>query len=276
MSRNLSSANLDLQKLMQKRPALAAACNTLSAILPVLFNEAPSEAPIEVAAEEAQETLRAGVPLLRSRALSVDEVALNRRWLAVCAALNQEHADALAAAVRQGRFQPSALLASVLAEGTEALTNVIAPLDLDAALAATILRMAALPVLRQITRNFGGMCQRGVWDFGYCPNCGSWPLLSEARGLEQERFLRCGLCAAAWPCARLFCVFCGNRDHHTLGYIHIEGEEDRYRAATCEVCHGYVKWVSTLFALTEPQLLVADLATVHLDLAAAERGFYVT
>ena len=50
---------------------------------------------------------------------------------------------------------------------------------------------------------------------------------------------------------------------------------EKDRAGTCAVCQGYVKWASTIFALSEPQLLVADLATVHLDLAAAERGFFV-
>jgi FdhE protein len=114
------------------------------------------------------------------------------------------------------------------------------------------------------------------WHRGYCPTCGSWPLLGEARGLEQDRFLRCGWCASAWPIDRLHCPFCGNRDHHTLGYLHVEGEEDRHRAGTCDLCHGYVKWVSTIFALSEPQMLVADVATIHLDLAAAERGFYVS
>jgi formate dehydrogenase maturation protein FdhE len=69
--------------------------------------------------------------------------------------------------------------------------------------------------------------------------------------------------------------FCGNRDHRQLGYLHAEGEEGKERAATCDVCGGYVKMVSSLSALAGPQLLVADVATLHLDLAATERGFFV-
>ena len=60
-----------------------------------------------------------------------------------------------------------------------------------------------------------------------------------------------------------------------LGYFHVEDEEDRCRAATCDACRGYVKVVTSLSPLTAPQLLVADLATLHLDLVAAERGFFV-
>jgi FdhE protein len=274
-TKKLTSAKLELQKLKEKRPSLAAACSTLSATLPAIFSDAATETPIQINQEVVQNKLRGGVPLLRGQALNLNEVALKERWMAICAVLQQEQSEGLAAAVRQGRLNPTALLQAVLTEGPEALAAATAPLDLDSALAATVLRMAALPALSQIMGGFDKLRQSMAWDFGYCPNCGSWPLLGEARGLEQDRYLRCGLCAAAWPCGRLFCPFCGNRDYRSLGYIHVEGEEDRYRAATCEDCRGYVKWISTLFALSEPQLLVADLATIHLDLAAAERGFYV-
>jgi formate dehydrogenase maturation protein FdhE len=57
-----------------------------------------------------------------------------------------------------------------------------------------------------------------------------------------------------------------------LGYFHVEGEENRYQAATCEQCRGYMKMVTTLAPLTEIELLVTDLATLHLDLAARHRG----
>ena len=45
---------------------------------------------------------------------------------------------------------------------------------------------------------------------------------------------------------RLVCPFCGNQEPGSLGYFHVEGEEARYRAATCEVCNGYMKMVSSL------------------------------
>jgi formate dehydrogenase maturation protein FdhE len=55
--------------------------------------------------------------------------------------------------------------------------------------------------------------------------------------------------------------------------LHAEGQETRYRAATCEECGGYVKMLTTLSALPPLHLLVADAATLHLDLAAAQRGY---
>ena len=68
-------------------------------------------------------------------------------------------------------------------------------------------------------------------------------------------------------------VACGNREHETLGFLSREGEENRYRVATCDACRSGVKMLSTLSALPPLMLLVADAATLHLDLAAADRGY---
>src|SRR5205085_6127533 len=148
-------------------------------------------------------------------------------------------------------------------------------LGLDAGLLGTALRLASLPLLAQIAERFEPVVQDAGWDRGNCPVCGSWPLLGEFRGLTQSRFLRCGLCAASWEFARLRCPFCDERDHRQLGYLHAEGEQDRCRAATCDTCRGYVKMVSTLSTLSVPFLLVEDVATLHLDLAAADRAYCV-
>jgi FdhE protein len=111
------------------------------------------------------------------------------------------------------------------------------------------------------------------WGHGYCPTCGAWPVLAEQRGLEQWRYLRCGLCASSWVVDRLLCPFCTTRDFHVLGYLQVEGEEPRQRVATCDACQSYLKLRSTLTPLGTPQLLVEEIALVHLDLIAMEKGY---
>jgi FdhE protein len=139
-----------------------------------------------------------------------------------------------------------------------------------------VLRFALFPVLSRVNVALSPLRQNQRWEQGYCPTCGSWPLLGEFRGLEQVRFLRCRMCTAEWELPRLCCPYCGTRDHQLLGYLHVEGEEGKHRAATCDGCRGYVKMVTTLSALDGPHLLVADLATMHLDLAAGEQGYAPT
>jgi FdhE protein len=86
------------------------------------------------------------------------------------------------------------------------------------------------------------------------------------------RFLRCGLCAAEWATDRLRCPFCGSRDHEDLGYLHVEGD-DQKRAVTCERCRGYIKVLASLAPIPPLDLVVHDLATIQLDLVAIERGY---
>ena len=53
----------------------------------------------------------------------------------------------------------------------------------------------------------------------------------------------------------------------------IAGRVEGRTVETCASCHGHLKSLATLQAVAPPDLLVSDLETVELDLAAWERGF---
>jgi FdhE protein len=242
-----------------------------------LYAEPVRETAPALTPEAAAAKLAGGVPLLRGEPFQPEARSFGRRWQRVCTAVQRgqagDTAGALAEAVRRGRLDLAELAREVFAGRPEGVHARADQLGLDAGLAATVLRLALFPALAQVNAGLAPLREGSHWDRGYCPVCGSWPLLGEFRGLEQTRFLRCGLCAADWEFDRLRCAFCDTRDHHQLAYFHVEAEEARCRAATCDACHGYVKMVTALSALNPPRLLVVDLATMHLDLAAAERGY---
>jgi FdhE protein len=93
------------------------------------------------------------------------------------------------------------------------------------------------------------------------------------QGKEAARRLRCGLCGASWFYPRLQCAVCQNDDYRSIGIIRVDGEEEKYRLQTCELCQGYIKIVITFEPTPFDLLAVEDLATLHLDLIADERGF---
>jgi FdhE protein len=274
---HLAEALAELERLANGRPSLQASCEVLAAVLPQLFTEPAIERAPLLSPEKAREKRSGAVPLLRGESVDFDQAALHHRWLAICGAVDEHQTDdaprALGRAVEE--LNPAALLAEVLAGRPEAVYARAEALSVDPSLAATVLRLSAYPALVHVAAQLADVHQCNGWDAGYCPMCGSQPLLGEVRGLEQLRFLRCGLCASAWEFPRLRCPLCDNRDHRLLGYFHVEGEENRHRAATCDACHGFVKVVSTLAPLSPVRLLIADVATLHLDLAAADRGFLV-
>jgi FdhE protein len=271
-SAEVAEALAELERLKQDRPTLGEPIALLADVLPILFEEPPTETPPALTTEHASAKLAGKVPLLRGETFSVEEAAFRRRWLAICAKVPHGGKE-LAEALRRGRLSPTELVQTLLAGRPEAIQAQAEALGLDVELTATVLRLTLFPVLARVSEMVAPLREGTRWERGYCPACGSWPLLGEYRGLEQTRFLRCGWCAAEWEFPRLLCPFCGIRDHQLLGYFHPEGEELKHRATTCDSCRGYVKMLTTLTALSGPRLLVADLATMHLDLAAAERNY---
>jgi FdhE protein len=275
-SAEVQAALAELDQLARERPTLAGPIGFLQSALPVLFEEPAAENAPPLSAAEVAAKLGGGVPLLRGAPFTPKGKALERGWQRLCVAVQGrpggEAAPALAEAVRQRQLDLAELVLEVLAGRPEVVSARADQLGLDAGLTAAVLRLVAFPVLSRVGTALEPLREKAAWKQGFCPTCGSWPLLGEFRGLEQVRFLRCGWCASAWEFSRMQCPFCGTADHEALGYVHVEGEEARQQAATCEQCRGYVKMVTTLAALDGPRLLVADVATLHLDLIAAQRG----
>jgi FdhE protein len=276
---DVAEALAELARLATDRPSFAGPAAVLADLLPGLAEPAPNVTPPAIPPERAAAKLADGVPLLRGESVTLDARLLRRRWVEVCTAVGRRQtgdaAAGLADAVKRGRLAVEELAAAVVAGRPEEVHARADALGLDAGLAAAVLRFTLFPLLVPLNAALAPLRAGAAWGRGWCPTCGSWPLLGEFRGLEQARWLRCGLCAADWEFPRLACPFCDNRDHRQLGYLHVEGEGDRRRVAACEACRGYVKMLATLGLLSPPQLLVADVATLYLDLAAAERGYAV-
>jgi FdhE protein len=275
----VAEAVAELERLSRQQPALSGATALLADLLPGLC-EIPSQTPsLSLTVEGAAAKLAGGIPLLRGEEVSLSPSRLRRRWAELCAVASRHQpcatVHALAEAVRSGRLAVEQLAAAVFAGRVNDVHARTDSLGLDAGQAAMVLRLTLFPFAVALGAVLGPLRSGLRWEQGYCPVCGSWPLLGEFRGLEQARWLRCGLCASGWEFPRLACPYCGTRDHRQLGYLHVEGEEGRRRAATCEACRGHVKMLATLGPLSVPQLLVADVTTLPLDLAAAERGYAV-
>src|SRR5262249_25427013 len=183
----------------------------------------------------------------------IDWAAAQRRLEDVVGALIERRADpaaALARAVRSGQVEMAELTWAALGGQPHVIHERAGALGLDVALTASAIPLALLPALVPIRVGLEPLLAAGHWKEGYCPVCGGYPKLGEFRGLEQIRFLRCGLCAAEWQFPRLRCPACGNHDHRQLGYLHVDGEQNEYRAATCEECRQSVQTVSTLTPLS--------------------------
>ena len=110
-----------------------------------------------------------------------------------------------------------------------------------------------------------------TWLKGYCPICGSLPSLSLLKDEIGKRYLLCSYCGFQWRIDRLICPFCNNNQHESLRYLFAEGEE-AYRVDLCEKCHQYIKTID-LRSIGESDPSLEDLATLHLDVLASQKGY---
>jgi FdhE protein len=137
---------------------------------------------------------------------------------------------------------------------------------------ATLDAVASLlpvPFLLASNRRFASAVSPG-WVEGYCPVCGSWPAFAETRGIERNRFFRCGRCGGEWHARPLHCPFCGVNDHKALVSLVPENAGLNAVIEGCMSCFGYVKTFTRLQGCPAGAVMVDDLASVHLDVAALE------
>ena len=137
----------------------------------------------------------------------------------------------------------------------------------------TLLQLAVQPALWTASEQCRSLTDLARWSRGYCPVCGAWPLYGELVGPQRERQLRCGRCGAAWAWGILLCPYCGENDHRRLSKLENPEERESRRVDLCERCHGYVKAIASFTPVPAPQIAAEDVATLHLDLAARERGY---
>lgn len=276
-----------LARLSEQSPDLAEAAATHAALLRATFVQGSLPVPtIILDPVQAAIKLEGGVPLLRGEQVGLNAGWLREQYLRLCDALvslppsahdvtraTRAAPEGLRQAVKRGALDIPSIATDVLAGDPYAVVERATEQDLDAALAATLLRWTLLPILEQVAKQLQPLRKNAQWDKGYCPTCGAWPILGERRGIEQRLFLRCGLCASEWEIDRIFCPFCNSRNHLDIAYLYEEAQETTQRAMTCERCHGYYKTVTTLSPLSTPQLFVTDLATLYLDLIALDRAY---
>lgn len=107
-----------------------------------------------------------------------------------------------------------------------------------------------------------------------CPRCGGLPVAGvlRERGHGAHRALVCGRCQSEWSTPRVMCPACGGLDVEALPVYRADAWPG-VRLDACEHCRTYLKSVD-LSVDRHAIAVVDDLATLPLDLWAAEQGFH--
>jgi FdhE protein len=248
----------------------------------------PEAQPFPLPREQLAARVRNGMPLLHDQPAYIDinfAADLFSRLVNVLQqrpdAELQAGLTALVDAATNGRLEPQRLFGEAFVQHADHVSEIALQTGVDADLLTTVAAQSVAPLLcayaerlmPPVQRLDDGSPEGAAWLRGYCPVCGGWPSLAELRGVELARFLRCAACGSGWRSQRLGCPYCANDDYRSLQTLTIDGEK-RFRISVCERCKGYLK-VGNAFDPPPPELLVLDdVASLHLDVVAIERGYH--
>ena len=152
------------------------------------------------------------------------------------------------------------------------LKQAAAALGVEADALSFFLYHSLRPAICRCEQNLAGfLVDELSWEKGYCPICGSPPALARLEA-DGQRFLFCSFCWHRWPARRAACPYCGCGDPVRLSYRYSE-EEPEYRLELCEACRKYVKTVDGRNLARSVYPPLEQVATLHLDLKAAEAGY---
>jgi FdhE protein len=164
------------------------------------------------------------------------------------------------------------LFTASLCQNNDLIKELTATSGADAAALQAIITLLPVPFLHACNRRWASSISP-AWVEGYCPVCGSRPAFAEVRGIERNRYYRCGRCGGEWHAHALQCPFCAMSDHHQLTVLVPEQGSSNDVIEACQHCLGYVKTFTRLQGCSPAAVMLEDLASVDLDVAAIEHGF---
>jgi FdhE protein len=175
------------------------------------------------------------------------------------------------AAAETANLEIASLFSASLRQESERLKEIGLRLGVDSDAFRAVADLVPIPFLQACGRQW--TVSRSGWLEGYCPLCGAWPTFAEIRGIERSRHLRCGRCGGDWESHWLCCPFCGTTAHEQLASLVPDAKGTTRTVDVCKQCLGYVKSFNTLQGTPAAKVMIDDLASVDLDIAALEQGF---
>lgn len=240
-----------------------------------------SEVLLEAATARWDETVpaarRAGddsAPLLDGATLEVDGALLRRLLdrLVTAAAQSASPKMATLKLALRGEVDLASLFRASIDHRSDTLADVAVSTGADVEALQAVVALLPVPFLQACSRRWAPAVA-GTWDEGYCPVCGSWPALGEVRGIERSRYLRCGRCGGEWHAHILRCTYCRNGNHEELATLVPEKLGSAGSIEACRRCRGYVKVFTRLQGCAPAAVMLDDLDSVDLDVAAIEQGY---
>ena len=233
--------------------------------------------PLQLSEELQTAKEREKLPLIEIEEFIYDATESANLFLALCHLAREANPKLSAAAgailkAVDTAIKPDALFSGLL-KGNEALfENMASELEIEKPVLGFFTYNSLKPSLSACAEQLAVyLNQNEPWLQGYCPICGSAPILSILEN-EGRRALVCSFCWHSWSAKRVYCPYCDSSQNKDLHYFYSEEEKDS-RVDLCDNCKKYIKTCDTrnIARLIYPPL--EQISTMHLDIQAQEMGF---
>lgn len=176
------------------------------------------------------------------------------------------------AALKKNQLDLKTCMESMLHSRDEIISQTASHLGTDPLTLKFILGQLLKPLIEKQAESLRPVTKKLGWQKGYCPVCGSFPVLSYLKGDEGQRWLICGLCSHGWRFMRTQCPFCENEDPEKSEFCFVE-ERAYERAEMCHQCKRYLVGIDLRKYPYEfiPEVAVAGM--MYLDVLVQEKGF---
>lgn len=234
--------------------------------------------------ESARAPLEFAAGLYKAQALFADAIAATHRRRPLAGMLRVDLSGFLDGARGVLRFVAASGPATLAEVARDRLEESSAPIE-DGLLrfwhatggaAQDYLSRAALRPYAEVLVSLGLRPDRTRRPEGACPFCGAAPWIAARRAASPDadgaqRYLACSLCGSEWIANRLRCPACSETDPNKLPSF----GTDTFPAVRIEACEGCRRYVKSLDLTVDGRLIpeVDDLASISMDLWAAEQGF---
>ena len=266
-----------VRQLKRKRPGYGEILDFYSKVRELQDRSKPSlkTDPIKIEKERKDLLAREGFPLMRKEDFPLDLEASIRLFRSLCriGKAANPHMAGQVEKIREALGNKKIDLKKIFDGGVkeEKIVQAAVESGLDQTIFSFFLHNSIRPSIEAGVGQLRGELDPETWRKGHCPVCGSLPSLSLLKGEEGRRYLLCSFCGYQWRTDRLSCPACDNKDQGALHYFCGEGEE-AFRIDLCDACHHYIKTIDYR-NLEESDPCLEDLATLHLDILASEKGY---
>ena len=217
---------------------------------------------------------RTAVPLLARSTLTLEADLVRRLFERLIRTASRAGTPKMASlkAALHADLEWAPLFTASLCQDNDRINEIAAVSGADAAALHAVIALLPVPFLHACNRRWASSISAS-WVEGYCPVCGSWPAFAEVRGIERNRYFRCCRCGGEWHSRALYCPYCAMSDHDELVALVPEKGGANAVIDACQRCLGYVKTFTRLQGCSPGTVMLEDLASVELDVAAIEHGF---